>query len=134
LFTLTASAANLTNLAYITLGWDRSPDDRLTNGITYRVYSGTNLTAGSINVLTNVFAGTNTSVSITNLPPATWFFHATAFQGGMESLPSNIASVTVPATRPRPPGNFATMFLEMTLDLTNYSDVGFFRAKIYIPK
>lgn len=134
LLTLSASAASLTNLAYITLAWDRSPDDQLTNGMTYRIYAGTNLVLGAVNSITNFNAATNTSIAITNLAPATWHFTATALQGGLESDFSNIASVTVPKVKPRPPGVMATMYLEMTLDLTNYTDVGMFRARIFVPK
>lgn len=134
LFTLNLFAANLTNTAYVTLVWDRSPDDQVTNGMTYRVYAGTNLISGSVNSITNFNASNNTSVSITNLPPATWYFTATALQGGIESDFSNIASVMVPKVKPRPPGAMATMYLEMTLDLTNYTDVGMFRARIFVPK
>jgi hypothetical protein len=133
LFTLTANAASLTNLAYVALGWDRSADDQITNGVTYRIYAGTNMVGTNINSLTNFNALGNTNITITNLPPATWFFTASALQGGIESDFSNIAVVTVPKNKPRPPGKFATMYLEMTLDLTNYTDVGHFRAKIYIP-
>lgn len=131
---LTAFAANPTNSAFVVLAWDRSPDDQLTNGLTYRVYAGTNLTSGLVNSITNFNASTNTSVSITNLQPATWYFTATALQGGVESDFSNITSVTVPKVKPRPPGAMATMYLEMTLDLTNYTDVGMFRARIFVPK
>jgi len=134
LLALPVFGANPTNSAFIVLAWDRSPDDLLTNGMTYRVYAGTNLVSGAVNSLTNFNAATNTSISITNLAPATWHFTATALQGGVESDFSNIASVTVPKVKPRPPGAMATMYLEMTLDLTNYTDVGMFRAKIFIPK
>jgi hypothetical protein len=131
---LTVSAANPTNQANVTLAWDRSPDDLLTNGISYRVYAGTNLVSGAVNSITNINSGTNISVTFTNMQPATWYFSATALQGGIESLPSNIAIYSIPSVRPRPPGSLATVFLELTLDLTNYTDVGMFRAKIFVPK
>ena len=134
LLTVNAFAANPTNLAFITLAWDRSPDDQLTNGLTYRIYAGTNLVSGLVNSITNFNASTNQAVSITNLPAATWYFTATALQGGLESDFSNIASLTVPKTKPRPPGSLGSVFMEMTLDLTNYTDVGLFRARIFVPK
>ena len=127
-------AANLTNLVNVTLAWDRSLDDQLTNGMTNRVYAGTNMVGGLVNSVTNVNAGTNTSVTFTNMQPATWFFTATALQGGLESDFSNIAIFTIPSVRPRPPGSLATMYLELILDLTNYTDVGMFRARIFVPK
>tara|TARA_R110000868_G_scaffold341505_2_gene602366 strand:+ start:455 stop:892 length:438 start_codon:yes stop_codon:yes gene_type:complete len=129
-----AFAANPTNSAFIVLAWDRSPDDRLTNGISYRVYAGTNLVSGAVNSITNINSGTNISVTFTNMQPATWYFSATALQGGVESLPSNIAIYSIPSVRPRPPGSLATVFLELTLDLTSYTDVGMFRARIFVPQ
>lgn len=128
-----AGAANLTNRASVTLAWDRSPADYLTNGVTYKVYAGTNLSGGLVQSITNAFAGTNTSVTFTNLPSATWFFTATASQGGLESDFSNIASYTIPVDKPAPPGRIAVVHLEALLTATNWSDLGQFRARIYIP-
>ncbi len=130
---LPVRAANPANPGNVVLTWVRTPDDLLTNSVTYRVQAGTNLVAGAIVVQTNLFAGTNTSLVLTNIAPATWFFTATAVQGGIESVPTPVLAYFVPANRPRPPGTFATMYLEMTLDLVNYSDVGQFRARIFVP-
>lgn len=128
-------AAVLTHQASVTLAWDRSPNDQLTNGVTYKVYAGTNLVSGNLVSITNAYAGTNTSVTFTNIAPAVWYFQATASQAGLESIPSNRAIFTVPSAPPAPPGTFAVIFLENSnvLTVTNWSDLGMFRARIYIP-
>ena len=128
-------AASLTNKASFTLGWDRSPSDYLTNYVTYKVYGGTNFVGTNLTVITNFSAGTNLSVTITNIAPGKWTFYATASQLGMESLPSPTLSVTVPSNAPSPPGTFVMVYLENEniLTVTNWSDLGLFRARIYIP-
>lgn len=127
-----ALAANLTNQASVTLAWDRSADDFITNGISYRVYA-TNIAFSAS--ATNMTAGTNVAVTFTNLAAGNWKFYAVAVQANLESLPSNIIFYTVPTNAPAPPGKFATVYLEnsMILTVTNWSDLGFFRARIYIP-
>ena len=134
LLALPVFGANPLHTANVTLRWDRSPEDQLTNNFIYQVYAGTNLMSGMMNSITNVNAGTNTQVTFTNMPPATWYFAATASQAGRESDMSNIAVYVIPSAKSKPPGAMATMYLEMTLDLTNYTDVGMFRAKIFVPK
>jgi len=127
-----ASAAILTNLASVTLAWDKSTSDFDTNGITYRVYA-TNTAFASYS--TNAFAGTNTAVTLTNLAAGTWKFHAVSIQANLESAPSNVIFYTVPTNAPAAPGKFALVYLqyENVLTVTNWSDFGLFRARIYIP-
>lgn len=134
LLALSARAVNLTNTGSVTLSWPRSPDDQLTNGLTYRLYAGTNFasTTNASLANTNVFAGTNTTVAITNLSPGLWYFTGRAIQGGEESVSSGYAAYVVPAAPPRPPGVPITVILESTLDFTNWTDVGSFRARLTI--
>ena len=134
-----AKAANPLNPASVTLAWDKSVDD--TNGPAnpyfYRVYAGTNvaLATNILSSLTNAYAGTNLSVTITNLAPAKWYFVATAFNGGVESDPSNVTSYTVRATKPAAPGGLGTIFVDTTIDLTgtNYTERGYFKFRITMP-
>jgi len=125
-------AAVLTNQASVTLAWDKSTSDFATNGITYRVYA-TNTAFASYS--TNAFAGTNTVVTFTNLAAGTWKFHAVSIQANLESTPSNVIFYTVPTNAPAAPGKFALVYLqnENVLTVTNWSDLGLFRARIYIP-
>lgn len=123
-----AFGANLTYLGNGTFGWDRSPDDLITNGVYYRLYAGTNLVAGSVNNLTNTYTGTNVTVTVTNLAPATWYFSVTATQGGLESTNSNVLPYFVPALPPRPPGKMFMIYLQSTLNFTNWENMGNFRA------
>lgn len=124
----TAFAANPVNLGNGTFGWDRSPDDFLTNGVVYRLYAGTNVTGGIINGLTNAYTGTNISVTLTNIAPGTWYFATTAVQGGIESDFSNVLPYFVPALKPRPPGKMFMIYTQATLNFTNWIDMGAFRA------
>ena len=133
-----ASAANPTNRASVTLAWDASPEDnRTTTNYFYRVYAGTNaaIATNTLASLTNAYAGTNLSITITNLPPAQWFFVATVFHGGLESIPSNMASYTVRPTPPAPPGTIGTLFIDTMIDLTgsNYTERGYFKFRRSIP-
>ena len=134
LFCLVGKAANLTNLATVTLVWDASPEDYRTNNAFYRVYAGTNFGVSTdlSLALTNAYAGTNLSVTLTNLAPGTWTFVATAFSGGLESVPSNPAVYTIRATPPGAPGRMATVFLDTTINMTDWTERGFFRARIGI--
>ncbi len=120
-----ARAANPTNQGNVTLGWDRSPDDTLTNGLAYRIYAATNASfAGAV----VAYTGTNTATTITNLTATRWFFQSTAIQGGIESDPSSVTIYTVPVVKPRPPGSTFVIHLESTLNFTNWTDMGGFRA------
>lgn len=127
-----AMAANLTNLASVTVAWERSTDDQLTNGITYKVYASQ---PAFLLTTTNVLAGTNTSVTFTNLAPGTWRFFGVSVWANLESLPSNSAYYVVPTNAPSPPGKFAIVYLEQNdiLTGTNWNNFGNFRARIYIP-
>lgn len=127
-------AASLTNTGSATLAWDRSPDDNATNILTYRIFAGTSFasTTNASLSTTNVFAGTNTTITITNLVPGLWYFTGRAIQGGVESDSSGYTSYIVPSAKPRPPGTPITIILESTLDFTNWTDVGSFRARLTI--
>jgi len=122
---LPAKGANLTNLGNVTLGWDRSPDDFLTNGVSYKILASTNANFSGASV---AWTGTNTICTLTNIAPAVWYYEAMANQGGIDSDPSNVVVFYVPALKPRPPGKMFMVHLESTLDFTNWSDMGNFRA------
>lgn len=130
-------ASNPANPGNVSLAWDKSPDDFGTNSVFYRIYAGTNsgLATNLSKSLTNAYAGTNLSMTLTNLPPAKWYFVGTAFSGGVESLPSNMANYTINASLPAAPGGLGTVFIDTTVDLTgtNYTERGFFRFRITMP-
>jgi hypothetical protein len=100
------------------LAWDASPDSNVTN---YVVYAATNSTT----VLTNFPAGTNLTVTIKNLSPATWRFYATAQKDGAESLPSNVVIVQVPVE----PANLRTVAVQYTFSLADTN--GFHNAVFF---
>lgn len=132
---LLAYAANPANLASVTLAWNASPDDYRTNNVFYCVYAGTNaaLATDITKALTNAPAGTNLSVVMTNLAAGQWVFVATAKSGGLESGPSNPAYYTIRSTPPSPPAQLATVFLDASINMTNWTDLGFFRVRIVQP-
>lgn len=109
-------AANLTNAGNVTLAWDRSPSDLLTNGVTY------SLNVSNLTTLwgTNILTGTNTSLALTNMDAGRWAFTALASQGGIASLPSNTALYDVPASRPLAPSQMRIVFVDTSLDLVNW--------------
>lgn len=82
----------ITTVLYaVSLAWDPSPDDRVSG---YAVHSG--LQSSNYNVRIDV--GNVTQCTITNLTiGSTYYFVATAYTtNGLESLPSNEVSYTVP--------------------------------------
>lgn len=86
----------------VTLAWSPSP----TPGVTYVLYGTTNTTLVEANLATAqliVDAGTNLTVTAYTQPAAigAWKFTVTARLGGVQSAPSNLLTVTVPA---EPPG------------------------------
>ena len=112
----------------VTLAWDASPSASVTNYVLYAhtnsLSSGTNLSTALVKVST----GTNLTVALTGLnPPTTWYFVATAKAEGMESAPSNQLIVQVPVA----PANARMMAVQYAeLNVTNWTDVGFFRIRI----
>lgn len=128
-----AAGVNLTNTGNVTLQWDRSTSDLLTNSVTYRVYARTNTIGTNSIAVTNIFTGTNLSVSLTNMNAGRWRFYAVASQGGVESLPSNEIVYIVPTNAPTAPNQFAVVYLETTVDYTNWTSFEAFRARIYRP-
>lgn len=118
-------AANLTNAGNVKLAWDASPEDLRTNGFTYSL-TASNLTAG----VTNIAVGTNLTASITNMNAGRWTFYALAHQGGLESAPSNLVLYDVPTNRPTAPGQNRILFLDATLDLTNWNTFTGFRLRL----
>lgn len=116
--------------ADLTLAWDASA----TPGCTYLLYAHTNavgitnLTATGTAVRVN--AGTNLSAQVEGLTgPARWYFVATANLGGIQSDPSNMLIVDVPAAAK----NMRTIAVQYSVTVTNFSDVGFFRLRIPAP-
>ena len=115
----------------VTLAWDASPSPGVSNYVLYAhtnsLSSGTNLNAA----LVKVNAGTNLTASVAGLnPPATWYFVATAQAGGIQSDPSNQLIVQVPAN----PTNARVLAVQYAdLNITNWTDVGFFRLRIPAP-
>jgi hypothetical protein len=120
-----AKAANQTNAGNVKLAWDASADDYRTNGVTYSL-TASNAIAG----VTNIAVGTNLTASITNLDAGRWVFFATAKQGGIESLPSNLVYYDVPTTRPTAPGQNRILFLDSTLDFVNWYPFAGFRLRL----
>ena len=110
-----------------TLAWDASPSAAVTN---YVLYAHTNsLNSTNLNTaLVKVSAGTNLTVAITGLtPPTVWYFVATAQANGIQSDPSNQLVVQVPVA----PANARMMAVQYAeLNITNWTDVGFFRIRI----
>jgi len=119
-------AASLTNLigGQVKLAWDASPTPGVTN---YTVCAGTNAITFD-NALVRVSTGTNQTVSVSNLAPATWQFMVVAQKDGVVSDPSNVVVAEVP----RPPATMRTVIPQWsgTVASTNWQDVGFFRVRI----
>lgn len=118
-------AAGVASAAQLRLAWDASPD--AVDG--YRIYAGTNNAA--TNALVTVNAGTNLTAAVDALPAGMWTFWATAYRtnvGFVESLPSNLVFVSVPA----PPAKLVTVAVQWNGSVvsTNWQDAGFFRLKI----
>ena len=134
-FAAGAAVVNPNNAGHVSLAWDKSPDDYRTNDVFYRIYAGTNaaLATNTLASLTNAYAGTNLSLTLTNLAAGKWFFVGTAFQGGVESLPSNLVTYTIRTTPPTAPQNLGTIFFDTTIDLTNWTERGFFRVRLNLP-
>jgi hypothetical protein len=99
----TASGVNLSS---VTLAWDPSPDSWVSG---YAVQYGT--VSGSYTVRLDV--GPVTTATVTNLMPGvTYYFVVTAYTSdGLESLPSNEVSYTVPAVTPDTPLVIANLTL-----------------------
>lgn len=116
---VSAHAANLQ------ISWDASPTPGVTN---YTLYAHTNtLTATNLaGAVVKVNVGTNLSVAVLGLPSGQWKFVVTATKSGLESDPS----VTLPVEVPVPPPNLRTVIIEWSTNLTNWTDLGFFKLKI----
>jgi len=113
------------------IAWDASPS-ALIEPIGYRFYAGTNAIteANKTNAIVRINAGTNTTATITNVIPATWYMRATAysFSNNLESVLSDQLVVNFPTYRPE---NLRTVILQWnaTVTGTNWIDTGFFRIK-----
>jgi len=92
---LLALFLSIATLFAVTLAWDPSPDDRVSG---YAIRHG--LQSSNYNMRVDV--GNITQATITNLTSGiTYFFVATAYTtDGLESLPSNEVSYTVPTGPP----------------------------------
>jgi len=99
------AATNAPNQQLI-LAWDRSPDDRLTNGITYTIYGEVRMP--TVTNYVSIAGITNNTVGINSIAAGSWTFYATARQGAVESVPSNVLLVAVP----NPPANLRTVILQ----------------------
>lgn len=115
--TLFAAAAD------ISLAWDAGEP-----GCTYTIYAHTNVFAytNRATVGAKFNAGTNLTVTASVKPGLIYYLVATAFKNGLESDFSN----TVIAQVPLNPGNFRTLVLETSIDLTNWHDFGFIKLRI----
>jgi hypothetical protein len=109
----------------VRLAWDPSPSPGVTN---YVLYASTNeLSATNLmTATTNLPCGTNLTATVTDLSAGNWWFVATAWAGGVESLPSNVLQVQVPT----PPANMRTVVLQYSGTLSNFYDVGFFKLRL----
>ena len=75
----------------VTLAWNPSPSSQVTGYTLFYSQDG-------INFPDAVTAGTNTSVTVSNLQSGvTYYFEVVAYNGSYESLPSNLTTYTVPA-------------------------------------
>lgn len=103
----------------VTLAWDPSVD---TNVTSYVLYWGT--ASGSYTFQTNV--GNRTLATVSNMPPATWYFVVTARDDNslLESDPSNevfctISNIVVIPPNPTPPKKLHPTDL-MSMNLQSY--------------
>lgn len=114
-----------TSAATVRLAWDASATAGITNYVLYahtNALDNTNLT----NAVVRVDTGTNTTATIEALNPGRWWFAATAMKDGIESDASNVLGVEVPAA----PTGTRTVVIQYSTNLTNFSNVGYFRLKI----
>ena len=102
--------------ATVNLAWDASATD----GCEYRVY----VQSGSS--IARVECGTNLAVGIEDIAPGFYSFWATAILCGIESDPSNVTTVEVPA----PPQGMRTVAVDFAAVITNWSEVGFIRVRL----
>ena len=109
----------------VSLAWDSSIHPGVTN---YTLYASTNsLVATNLATATvRLNCGTNRTGTITDLVPTRWWFTATAWADGAQSLPSNVLQVEVPL----PPANMRTVVVQYSGTLTNFYDVGFFKLRL----
>lgn len=108
----------------VKLAWDASA----TSGAIYVIYASTNSLSvtnlASANVRLSV--GTNLTATAQDIKAGRWWFAAAAVANGVESLPSNILIVDVPA----PPAAMRTVVVQYSGTLSNFYDVGFFRLRL----
>jgi hypothetical protein len=111
--------------ADFTLGWDPSPSPGVTN---YVLYASTNgLSASTLtNAMVAVNVGTNTLMEAQNIVPGTWSFAVTAQAGGIESGPSNILIVQVPAA----PANLRSVIIQFPGSNIVLTNLPYFRLLI----
>jgi len=109
----------------VALAWNPSPT---TNLVTYKLYASTNaLIATNLGAATtNVACGTNLTCTVTPAIAGDWWFAVTAVDtNGIESLPSNILPVEVPAA----PGNLRTVIVQYSYTLTNFVDAVYLKFR-----
>lgn len=106
------------------LAWDApaSPASQFT------IYAATNeITAANLSEsLVKINVDTNQTASISDLQSGTWYFAATETLNGVESSPSANLIATVPPA----PKNLRTVILQYSADLTNWTNVNFFKLKV----
>jgi hypothetical protein len=109
----------------VRLAWDPAPTVGITN---YTLYASTNALSATnlLAATTNIPCGTNLTGTVSEIVAGRWWFAATAWKDGIESLPSNVLQVEVP----RPPANMRTVVVQYSGTLTNFYDVGFFKLRL----
>lgn len=112
--------------ADVPLAWDASLTPGVTNYVLYastNVLTSTNLASAPVRV--NV--GTNLTARVSDLLPGQWYFAVTVEKGGVQSDPSNVLPVEVPAS----PGTLRTVALQYSATLTNgFQDLLFLKLRV----